>query len=210
MAAVCPSASAGRSKGYPLLKSAGEKSPERRAVWTRCSDLAGWRELTTWLFSNQFLGADPEVLLGPGREAIGSAEPADIPVWWTRVSSLWSGTARGCAASTGAGRSAAGIRAGRSARLATPQRASGRRLAAHLRRGCRPAGQCRVALSSARRLREPLSARELEVLNLTAAGRPNRAIADELYIGTDTLAAMRTVQAHRTSDVRQTRESRRR
>jgi hypothetical protein len=49
-------------------------------VWTRCSDLAGWRELTTWLFSNQFLGADPEVLLGPGREAIGSAEPADIPV----------------------------------------------------------------------------------------------------------------------------------
>lgn len=36
-------------------------------------------------------------------------------------------------------------------------------------------------------LLEPLSARELEVLGLVAAGRPNRAIAEELYIGVDTV-----------------------
>jgi LuxR family maltose regulon positive regulatory protein len=36
-------------------------------------------------------------------------------------------------------------------------------------------------------LLEPLSAREQEVLGLIAAGRPNRAIAAELYIGVDTV-----------------------
>jgi LuxR family transcriptional regulator, maltose regulon positive regulatory protein len=36
-------------------------------------------------------------------------------------------------------------------------------------------------------LAEPLSPRELEVLRLVAAGRPNRAIAEELYIGLDTV-----------------------
>jgi LuxR family transcriptional regulator, maltose regulon positive regulatory protein len=36
-------------------------------------------------------------------------------------------------------------------------------------------------------LLEPLSARELEVLGLVAAGRPNRAIAEELFIGVDTV-----------------------
>jgi LuxR family maltose regulon positive regulatory protein len=34
---------------------------------------------------------------------------------------------------------------------------------------------------------EPLSARELEVLGLVAAGRPNRAIAEQLFIGVDTV-----------------------
>ena len=34
---------------------------------------------------------------------------------------------------------------------------------------------------------EPLSRRELEVLGLVAAGRPNRAIAEELFIGLDTV-----------------------
>lgn len=36
-------------------------------------------------------------------------------------------------------------------------------------------------------LLEPLSARELEVLGLVAAGRPNRAIAEQLFIGVDTV-----------------------
>ncbi len=36
-------------------------------------------------------------------------------------------------------------------------------------------------------LLEPLSSRELEVLGLVAAGRPNRAIAEELFIGVDTV-----------------------
>ena len=36
-------------------------------------------------------------------------------------------------------------------------------------------------------LLEPLSERELEVLQLLAAGRPNRAIADELVITLDTV-----------------------
>jgi LuxR family maltose regulon positive regulatory protein len=34
---------------------------------------------------------------------------------------------------------------------------------------------------------EPLSARELEVLALLAAGRPNRAIAGQLFISVDTV-----------------------
>jgi LuxR family maltose regulon positive regulatory protein len=34
---------------------------------------------------------------------------------------------------------------------------------------------------------EPLSGREREVLGLVAAGRPNRAIAEELFIGVDTV-----------------------
>jgi LuxR family maltose regulon positive regulatory protein len=36
-------------------------------------------------------------------------------------------------------------------------------------------------------LLEPLSARELEVLGLVSAGRPNRAIAEELFISLDTV-----------------------
>ncbi|MBV9921643.1 MAG: hypothetical protein JOY78_12425, partial [Pseudonocardia sp.] len=40
---------------------------------------------------------------------------------------------------------------------------------------------------SAAGLVEPLSRREREVLTLVAAGRPNRAIADELFIGVDTV-----------------------
>jgi LuxR family transcriptional regulator, maltose regulon positive regulatory protein len=34
---------------------------------------------------------------------------------------------------------------------------------------------------------EPLSERELEVLRLLAAGKPNREIADELYVTVDTV-----------------------
>jgi LuxR family transcriptional regulator, maltose regulon positive regulatory protein len=37
------------------------------------------------------------------------------------------------------------------------------------------------------RLVEPLSGREREVLGLVAAGRPNRAIGEELFVGLDTV-----------------------
>jgi LuxR family maltose regulon positive regulatory protein len=59
-----------------------------------------------------------------------------------------------------------------------------------LLRAFRPAGSHRVQpadLAVARGLIEPLSTREMEVLGLLAAGRPNQSIADELVVTVETV-----------------------
>jgi LuxR family transcriptional regulator, maltose regulon positive regulatory protein len=50
-----------------------------------------------------------------------------------------------------------------------------------------PAGRSATPAAAANGLMEPLTRRELEVLGLVAAGRPNREIADELVVSLETV-----------------------
>ena len=59
--------------------------------------------------------------------------------------------------------------------------------AAFLRQGMPVLPATRAGATAVPGLVDPLSARELEVLRLVAEGRPNRAIATELFIGVDTV-----------------------
>jgi len=59
--------------------------------------------------------------------------------------------------------------------------------AAFLRQGTPVLPATRTGATAVPGLVDPLSARELEVLRLVAEGRPNRAIATELFIGVDTV-----------------------
>jgi ATP/maltotriose-dependent transcriptional regulator MalT len=70
---------------------------------------------------------------------------------------------------------------------AVPRDFLSRLVAAFDRQGTPVLPAARPGTAAVPGLVEPLSARELEVLGLVAAGKPNRAIAEELFIGVDTV-----------------------